>query len=95
MTSTSPRTPTTTDHDGRSIVLGVYVIVIGIAGLFGFLLGAIGPHKLNPVSLFFLIELPPTAFGLAVYGMATVGVVLGIILLLVRYASRRYMNRDS
>lgn len=94
MTSTSPRTPTTTDRDGRGIVLGVYAVAVGIAGLFGFLLGAIGPKKLNPVSLFFLIELPPTALGLAVYGMATIGVILGILLLLVIYVSQR-ANRES
>lgn len=87
----NPTQPQTTrDHDGRNIVLLVYVIVVSIAGFMGFLLGAIGPAKLNPVSLFFLIEIQPTAIGLAVYGMVTVGVVLGILLALVRYAARNY-----
>lgn len=84
------RTQRVAGHSGRSVVLLVYAVVVAIAGLWGVLLGAVGPSNLRPVSLFFLIELPPTPLGLAIYGMGTLGVGLGIVLLLVRYASRHY-----
>lgn len=75
---------------GRNVVLVVYVVVVAIAGLTGFLLGTIGPTALRPVSLFFLIEIQPTPLGLAFYGMATLGVGLGLALLAVQYVSRHY-----
>jgi hypothetical protein len=78
------------NHSGQTIVLFVYAVVVAIAGFWGFLLGSLGLTELRPVSLFFIIELQPTPLGLAIYGMGTIGVGLGIILLLVRYASRRY-----
>lgn len=81
--------PNPTGHDGRNVVLFVYTTVVAIAGFMGFLLGAVGPDALQPVSLFFLVELPPTPLGLAVYGMGTVGLVLGVLLLGVQYAARR------
>jgi ABC-type antimicrobial peptide transport system permease subunit len=79
-----------TSHSGRAVVLFVYAVVVGIAGFTGFLLGTVGPSELRPVKLFFLIELPPTPVGLAVYGMGTIGLLLGVLLLGVRHASRRY-----
>ena len=87
-TQTRPRRAT--GYDGRTVILFVYTVVVAIAGCMGFLLGAIGPDALRPVRLFFLIELQPTPLGLAVYGMGTIGLVLGVLLLLVRYASRHY-----
>jgi hypothetical protein len=89
MAENPTRARNTSDHDGRNVVLFVYAVIVSVAGFMGFLLGAIGPRDLNPVSLFFLIEIQPTALGLAVYGMVTVGVVLAVLLSLVRYASRR------
>lgn len=77
-------------HDGRNVILFVYTVVVAVAGFMGFLLGAIGPDALQPVRLFFLIELQPTALGLALYGMGTIGLILGVVLLFVRYASRHY-----
>ncbi|EMA44202.1 DUF7520 family protein [Halococcus saccharolyticus] len=85
-TATTP----STGRRGRSVVLTVYVVVIAIAGLTGFLLGTYGPEELRPVDLFFLIELQPTPLGLAIYGMGTMGVGLGVLLILVSYASQRY-----
>ena len=82
--------PRNTGQRGRNVILVVYVVVVAIAGLFGYLLGAIGPDALRPVKLFFLVEIQPTPLGLALYGMTTLGVGLGALLLGVRYASRRY-----
>ncbi|RJT02538.1 MULTISPECIES: DUF7520 family protein [Halococcus] len=77
-------------YDGRSVVLFVYVVVVAIAGCWGYLLGALGIQDLQSVSLFFLFEIQPTPVGLAVYGMLTLGVGLGVVLLAVGYVSRHY-----
>ena len=44
--------------------------------------------------LFGLVALPPTPFGVAVYGMVTVGTGLGILLALVVFVSQRYGDTD-
>ena len=54
----------------------------------GFVLGSIRPEDLQP-ELFGVIALPPTPFGVAVYGFVTIGVVLGVLLGLVIYVSGR------
>ncbi|GAA0467921.1 DUF7520 family protein [Halococcus morrhuae DSM 1307] len=82
------------DYSGRSVVFGIYCVAIGVAGVMGFLLGMIGPDALRSVKLFFLIEMPPTPLGLAVYGMVTLATILGVLLLAVRFVSRRYGDRD-
>ena len=79
-----------TDHAGRLVVLVIYVVVVILAGGWGYLLGSLGIKSLRPVSLFFLFTLQPTPGGLAVYGMGTLGAGLGIILLLVNYVSQHY-----
>nr|WP_160135647.1 cox cluster protein [Halococcus salsus] len=79
-----------TDHGGRFVVLIIYVAVVILAGGWGYLLGSLGIKSLRPVSLFFLFTLQPTPSGLAVYGMGTLGVGLGVMLLLVNYVSQHY-----
>jgi hypothetical protein len=37
-----------------------------------------------------LIDLPPYAFGMAVYGSLTIATILGVMLLGVRYVAREY-----
>ena len=73
---------------GEQVVVAVYVIIVALAGVMGFVLGAIRPADLQP-ELFGLIALPPTPFGVALYGMVTVGVGLGVLLGAVVYISRR------
>jgi len=73
---------------GEKVVVVVYVIIVALAGVMGFVLGAIRPADLQP-ALFGVIALPPTPFGVALYGMVTVGVGLGVLLGLVIYISRR------
>lgn len=82
------------DYSGRSVVFTIYCVAIGVAGVMGFLLGMIGPDALRSVKLFFLIEMPPTPLGLAIYGMVTLATILGVLLLAVRFVSRRYGDRD-
>ena len=77
-------------YSGRTVVLVVYVAVVALAGGWGYLLGTLGIQDLQSVRLFFLIPLPPTPVGLAVYGIGTLGVGLGVLLLAIRFVSRRY-----
>ncbi len=78
------------DYSGRSVVFVIYLVAVGVAGVMGFLLGMVGPDALRSVRLFFLIEMPPTPLGLAVYGMVTLATILGVLLLAVRFIARRY-----
>jgi hypothetical protein len=73
---------------GEKVVVAVYVIIVALAGVMGFVLGSIRPADLQP-ELFGVIALPPTPFGVALYGMVTVGVGLGVLLGAVVYISRR------
>ena len=75
---------------GSRVVIALYVLVMAITGLTGYLLGSIGPDGLRPVALFGFIELAPTPIGLALYGIVTLGVGLGVALGLVVFVSRRY-----
>ena len=73
---------------GEKVVVQIYVIIVALAGVMGFVLGSIRPADLQP-ALFGVIALPPTPFGVALYGMVTVAVGLGVLLGLVIYVSRR------
>jgi hypothetical protein len=75
---------------GSQVVIALYVLVVAVTGLTGYLLGSIGPDGMRPVALFGLITLPPTPIGLAIYGVVTLGVGLGVALGLVVFVSRRY-----
>lgn len=76
---------------GSRVVVTIYLIIVGLAGVMGFILGYIRPENLDP-RLFGVVELPPTPFGVAVYGLVTVAVVLGVFLALVTYVSEKYPN---
>jgi hypothetical protein len=75
--------------DGRRFVIVVYVAIVALTGVFGYIIGLVRPENLDPRLLGF-IDLPPTPGGMALYGMATVALLLGVLLLGVRYVSRRY-----
>ncbi|GAA0252595.1 cox cluster protein [Haladaptatus pallidirubidus] len=79
---------------GRWLVVGLYVLIVSFAGFVGVLLGLYGPEDLRPVELFGLIELQPTPIGLAIFGMATIGLFLGVLLFLVMFVSERYDDAD-
>lgn len=72
---------------GRRVVLAVYLVVVALAGLLGALLGYVHPAGMDP-RLFFVVDLPPTVPGMVVFGVTTVGVGLGLVVVLVRYVSR-------
>lgn len=71
---------------GRRVVVTIYVGLVALAGLMGYILGII-IDDLQQVALFGLIPIPPTPAGLALYGAVTIATVLGVLLLLVRYVA--------
>ncbi len=75
---------------GRSLVVGLYVLIVSFAGVVGILLGAFGPDGMRPVHLFGVIELQPTPVGLALFGVVTIGLFFGILLSLVMFVAERY-----
>lgn len=79
----------TETYRGSRVVLVVYVAIVAIAGVMGYILGSIRPDGLDP-ELFFVVQLPPTPFGVALYGIVTIAVVLGVLLATVAFVSRRY-----
>lgn len=76
---------------GSRLVVGLYVVVVLLTAAVGFVIGVIGPQGLDP-ELFGVVQLPPTPLGMAVYGGATIGTLLGALLLLVVYVSARYAD---
>nr|WP_220132548.1 cox cluster protein [Natronomonas sp. LN261] len=70
----------------------MYVIVVGVTGFMGAAIGSIGLRDLEAVSFLGLVTFQPTPVGLAAYGMTLVGVVLGVLLALVVFVSRRYVD---
>ncbi len=75
--------------NGPRFVLTLYGALVALTGVFGYVIGLIRPDDLDP-RLFMVIELPPTPFGMALYGMITVGLILGVLLLAVRYVASEY-----
>jgi hypothetical protein len=75
--------------EGTRFVLLLYAALVGLSGVFGYVIGLIRPEDLDP-RLFMLVDLPPTPFGMAIYGSLTVATVLGVLLLGVRYVADRY-----
>lgn len=78
---------------GHRAVLTIYLVSVGLAGLFGYILGAIVLPNAAEVPVGTQGRLGPLAFPLdgptlAVYGMLTIGFLLGIGLLAIRLASR-------
>ena len=90
MAETPTRPQRVAGYSGRTVMLVVYVTVVTFAGGWGYLLGTLGIRDLQSVRLFFLIPLQPTPVGLAVYGIGTLGVGLGVLLLVIGFVSRRY-----
>jgi hypothetical protein len=72
---------------GPRFVLALYAVIVTVSVVAGVLFARVVEEP-TPPRLFFLLPLPPTALGFAVYGGVTIAVVLGVPLLLVRYVSR-------
>jgi hypothetical protein len=74
---------------GPRFVLLLYVLLVGVAGVFGYVIGLARPENLDP-KLYMFIDLPPNAFGMALYGALTIATLLGVMLVGVRYVAREY-----
>lgn len=72
---------------GRRLVLTLYVVIVAIAGVIGFVLGVVSPRGLDPEFLG-VVQFPPTPLGMAAYGALTLAVLLGGLLLVVSWVSR-------
>lgn len=73
------------DLSGQQLVLVLYVLLVGIAAFMGVVLSVILAEDLETVALYGFIEMPPTALGMALYGAITIGTLLGVPLLAIRY----------
>lgn len=73
---------------GRRSVVTLYVLLVGFATVAGVLFANVVDNP-EPPAFLFLVSLPPTAAGFALYGGLTVAVVLGVPLAAVVYVSRR------
>jgi hypothetical protein len=80
---------------GKWLILTLYAVVVSIAGLTGFLIGALGIRGLRPVTFLGLVTFQPTAVGLAAYGVLTMGLGLGVMLGLVIYVSNNYVDETA
>lgn len=79
----------TSEWQGPRFVLVLYGLLVAVAGVFGYVIGLARPEDLDP-KLYMLIDLPPTAAGMALYGSLTIATFLGVLLLGVRYVAREY-----
>jgi hypothetical protein len=85
-------TETVSDRSrGRRIVVGIYLAVVALAGVFGAAVGVLLPvesgRDIQQASIAG-IEFAVTPLNFAVYGVVMVGVALGVLLLAVRFVSR-------
>ncbi|MFC7177345.1 DUF7520 family protein [Halosegnis marinus] len=87
MSDTEPRT------GGRRLVVTLYVGIVLLTAAIGFVIGYIGPQGLDP-ELYGFIQLPPTPFGMALYGGATIATILGVLLAGVVYVSEKYDDAE-
>jgi len=74
---------------GNRLVVRLYLIIVGLTGVMGYVLGWASP-EINPPALFGLVRLPPTPAGVAVFGMVTIGTGLGVLLVLVVYVANNF-----
>lgn len=73
---------------GKRVVVVVYLAIVALTGALGAVVGLISGGNVDP-RLFGLIDLPPTPLGMAIYGVVTVGLLLGLLLALVEYVSKK------
>jgi len=78
---------------GQRVVVGIYLIIVAFTGVAGYMTATV-VGEIDPPRLLFLIELPPTPIGLAVFGAGTIGLVLGVLLVAVTVVSDRFDDAD-
>lgn len=78
---------------GQRVVVGIYLIIVAFTGVAGYMTATV-VGEVDPPRLLFLIELPPTPIGMAVFGAATIGLVLGVLLVAVTVVSDRFDDAE-
>lgn len=78
----------TSARRGPRFILLLYAGLVALSGLIGVLFSLVVTDP-EPPRLLFLVSLPPTAVGFAVYGALTIALVLGVPLAGVIYVSRQ------
>lgn len=78
---------TTAGRDGSRFVIQLYAALVGVGATAGLLTGTFVEGLTAPRFLF-LVPLPPTPVGFALYGGLTLALVLGVPLALVVYVSQ-------
>ncbi|WP_267643050.1 DUF7520 family protein [Haloarchaeobius amylolyticus] len=76
---------------GTRVVLTVYAVVVALSGVFGAAVGVLLPVDVGrdvDVASIAGFEFAVTPLNFAIYGMAMVGISLGLLLLLVTFVSR-------
>ena len=76
------------ERSGRRIFILVWFLAVATAGVFGFMVGVIGPKALRHIGVFGVTIFHPTPVGLASYGMIAIGLILGSVYIAVEIASR-------
>lgn len=84
----------TRSRRGPRFVLFLYAGLVSLSGLLGVLFSLVVTDP-EPPRLLFLLALPPTPVGFAVYGAVSIGLVLGVPLAGVVYVSRRIESVDG
>ena len=74
---------------GDRLVVRLYLLIVAVTGVMGYVLAWATDTPLEPV-LLGVIELPPTPAGVAVFGMVTIGLGLGVLLVLVVYVANNF-----
>jgi len=74
---------------GHRLVVRLYLIIVALTGVMGYVLGWATDQSLRPV-LFGVFALPATPVGVAVFGMVTIGLGLGVLLALVVYVANNF-----
>lgn len=74
---------------GDRLVVRLYLLIVALTGVMGYVLGWATDVTLEP-ELFGVVVLPPTPVGVAVFGMATIGLMLGVLLGLVVYVANNF-----
>lgn len=78
----------TTARRGPRFVLLLYTGLVALSGVIGVLFSLVVTDP-EPPRLLFVLHLPPTPVGFAVYGALTIALVLGLPLAGVIYVSRQ------
>ena len=84
----------TARFSGSRFVLALYLGLVAVAGLAGYLIATV-VSNVRPPEFLLLVEFPATPLGLAAYGALTIALVLGVPLLFVIYLSRNIDDPDA